>query len=486
MTLRSAVLGVLLPVLWLGAGEVRADDPLRLADEAQHTTRTTVVQADSLACGEPTAWGPWPARGDSNSVRLENRPMPLWEKTVLVPHYVLGLPFRLVHYTTEATLTTIDDLGWFELPPIDPRGLQLPGEVYVLPSFSVSGLEGVTYGVGFTRPHVFGTENLAYLKLASSSRKAETLAGGAFFQLTDRLDLELGGGYAEMAKMLYFGLGPFSLEADRSYYERDAHWGGAELEFDLGRGFRTDLLAFFSKVETEETPEEPHLSLPVVHEGRVPYGFPGESNGWTARLGLLRDTTDQTGRPSSGSFHQVSLGYFRSSDRGAVEFLRFHANAEHFFPLWHSDRTLALRGFYNRIENEGDEELPFGRMVTFSSPDELRGYRSMRYYGMGSVGASAEYRWPIWVRHRRASTGVDAYLFTDAGQVFARRQEITLPHFEITGGFGLRLIGSDGGFVGLFEIGVSDEEPIISLSLGQNFQHDRRSLLYGKDPTRKR
>lgn len=485
----AAALGMLIALS--ASVAVADDDPLRLADEAQHADRTSVVQADSLACGEMTAWGAWPARGDSNTALLLNRPTPTWEKIVLVPHWIVGVPFRLVHYTTDATLTWFDELGWFELPPFDALGLRLPGNIYAMPSISVSGLEGVTRGVSLTRPRLFGPENLAYLRYANSTRDATTLAGGAYFERGERLGLQVGGGYVELDRMLFYGVGPFSRERDRSYYERDARWGGAELGWYLGRGFTTDFSLVFSQVEVEPTEDDPDhideaLDLLYVHEGRIPDGFPGESNGWTARLGLMRDTTDQTGRPSRGSFHKVSLGWFRASDHSKLEYLHFHADAEHYFPLWWTDRTLALRGFFNRIENEGGCEIPLGRMATFSSPDELRGYRGMRYYGMGSIGMSAEYRWPVWIKHRRASTGVDAYLFTDTGQVFECREQISLPHFQVTGGFGLRLINSDGGFVGLVEVGFSDEETIFSLSLGQNFQHERRGLLYGKDPTRKR
>ena len=130
--------------------------------------------------------------------------------------------------------------------------------------------------------------------------------------------------------------------------------------------------------------------------------------------------------------------------------------------------------------------VPFSRLVTFSRPDELRGFRDMRFYGIGSLGLSAEYRWPVWVRHRHGAMGLDGYLFGDTGQVFEREEEIALSNFEITGGFGFRLVGDEGGFMGLIELGFSDEETIVSLGFGQNFQHDRRGLLYGKDPTRKR
>ena len=70
------------------------------------------------------------------------------------------------------------------------------------------------------------------------------------------------------------------------------------------------------------------------------------------------------------------------------------------------------------------QTVPFTRLLRNRVPYQLRGYSSSRFLASGMIGGSAEYRWPVWVRHRRASTGLDAYLFTDAGQVFNRREEI--------------------------------------------------------------
>jgi Omp85 superfamily domain len=477
---------VMLSVLFLAPSSLLADDPLTIADDCQPESTGAIARADSLQPGDATWWGTWPARTDSNFVRLADRPTPFWEKAVLVPHFLAGLPFRFLHYTTEATLDGMDHLGWFDLPPYQQLGLVLPFHWYAMPSINSSGLEGVTYGVGFTRPHLGGPENLAYLKVSSSSRNAESVAGGAYFQLAPRTDLQIGGGFAEMAKMLYYGLGPQSDTDGQSYYERASTWGGIEIDHYLGKGLRVDLRTFFSRVRVGESEEEPERGIALVHEGQLPYGFPGESSGWTTRWGLHRDTTPENGRPARGSFHQVSAAYFQATDGSDVQYLRYHANAEYFFPLWLSQRSLGLRLFTNRIHNTGSVPVPFSRLVTYSKPDELRGFSSMRFYGVGSLGLSGEYRWPIWVRHNHGSTGVDGYLFAETGQVFERRAEISLPNFEVTSGFGFRLVGQDGKFLGLIEMGFSDEEAVFSLRFGQNFQHDRRGLLYGKDPTRKR
>jgi len=98
---------------------------------------------------------------------------------------------------------------------------------------------------------------------------------------------------------------------------------------------------------------------------------------------------------------------------------------------------------------------------------------------------SAEYRWPLWVAKGRDGLGMDSYIFTDMGQVYNRTKEIAFNHMSYTGGFGIRFIDGDGNFAGRFELGFSDEETVVTLTFSQNFQHHGRSLLYGKDPSRR-
>jgi hypothetical protein len=167
-----------------------------------------------------------------------------------------------------------------------------------------------------------------------------------------------------------------------------------------------------------------------------------------------------------------------------VQFLTYHVNAEKFFRLWHTDRTLAVRGFFNRISNIGGEPIPFTRLVTFQRPDMLRGFKSLRFYGLGSIAGSVEYRWPVWVSRDRDDQGLDAYLFSDIGQVYDRSHEISLANVQVTGGGGLRLIDAERGLAARFELGFSQDGTVVLLKFSQTFQYDRKVMLYGKNPTK--
>jgi hypothetical protein len=325
---------------------------------------------------------------------------------------------------------------------------------------------------------------MLFIQGSRSTRQADDLSGGTLFHLGRGWTVQAGGGTEEKNLTPYYGLGPQSYYGDLSYYHRITNWGGFEVRKDVGQKVQLELKTYYSQVEARESEYEVDKSLGTIHEGNIPYGYPGESNGWTWRLGLYRDNADQRGRPRRGGFQSLGVSLFEASDLNDLRYLTYHVNVEKFYPLWHTDRTLALRGFFNRISNLGPEEVPFTRLLTFQRPDELRGFTSLRFYGLGSLGFSAEYRWPVWVARGRNDMGVDAYIFTDIGQVFNKTAEISIENTRGTGGIGLRLINGQRGLSARFELGLSDEDTVVRLKFSQTFQYDPKGILYGKNPTK--
>ncbi len=443
----------------------------------------THAPSDSLGAFAGSLWGPVPARDDSVSVRLVNRSRPGWETAVMVPYWIVGIPFRIVYLALDQTVVGMDKLGLFGAAAEYP-GLKIPGGAYLMPIISIGDLEGWTFGLQATRYHFLGPNNMLFIQGSRSTRKADDLSGGTLFHMGKGWTIQVGGGTEEKNLTRYYGLGPESYYGDLSYYHRRTTWGGFELEKDVGKKTALELRSYYSKVEALEPVYNVNQSLGRIHTDNIPFGYPGQSSGWTYRLALYRDNADQRGRPRQGGFQSVGASLFQANDGSRLQYLTYHVNLEKFYPLWHTDRTLALRGFFNRISNTGPVDIPFTRLVTFQRPDELRGFSSLRFYGMGSVGFSAEYRWPVWVARGRNDMGVDAYIFTDIGQVFDKAAEISVTNMQATGGLGLRLINSDRGFGARFELGLSEEQTIVRLKFSQTFQYDPKGILYGKNPTR--
>ncbi len=483
-SLAPAVLVLATMLLFVGAVSAPAQNQ---AEDQQPATGgfwgNTHAPSDTLGALTSSLWGPVPARHDSISANFTNRSRPTWETAVMVPYWIVGIPFRIVYLGVDQAVIGMDKLGLFGAAAEYP-GLKIPGGAYLMPVISIGDVEGFTLGLDVTRPDFLGPGNMLFIQGSRSTRKADELSGGTLFHLGQGWIIQAGGGTEEKNLTRYYGLGPDSYFGDLSYYHRRTTWGGFELEKDVGRKVGLELRTYFSKVEALEPVYETHQSLGRIHADNIPYGYPGESNGWTWRLALYRDNADQRGRPRRGGFQSLGASLFQASDGSRLQYLTYHVNLEKFFPLWHTDRTLALRGFFNRISNTGPMDIPFTRLVTFQRPDELRGFHSLRFYGRGSLGFSAEYRWPVWVARGRNDLGVDAYIFSDIGQVFDKTTEISLNHLRTTGGMGLRLINSDRGFGARFEIGLSDEQTIVRLKFSQTFQYDPKGILYGKNPTK--
>lgn len=433
----------------------------------------------------PSYWGPVPARADSTSALFADQSRPGWEKAVMVPYYVVGIPFRIVNFVGRESVEALDRWGIFSMPPSEHVGLPLPLGIYFMPDGGISGLEGFSYGGNFRRPDFLGPDNLAFLTLMTSTLHADKIAGGFYFNLDRHWGLQLGAGSAELPLTKYYGLGYGSTKGDRSYYNRKSKWVGAELDRDLMENLSLELRSFFSQVEARESGYEVDQGLGTIHADDLPPGYPGDSSGWTWKIGLIRNAANDTGRPQARGFQKASFSYFQGTDDPDLSFVQYFLDVQHFFPLWHTERTLGLRGFMNRMYQTGSSEIPLTRMVTMYHPNSLRGFSDLRFYGLGNLGFSGEYRWPVWVAKGRKGLGMDAYLFSDVGQVYNHTNEVALNHFELTGGVGLRFIGSDGDFRGRCEVGFSDEGTIWTLTFSQTFQHHNKGLLYGKDPTRR-
>ena len=113
-------------------------------------------------------WGQSIVRSDSTTAHFEDQSRPTWEQVVMVPYYIIGIPFRILDVATRETVKTLDRWGIFEMPPSEHVGLPLPFGVYLLPEGGISGLEGISYGVNLRRPDFLGKEIPSIITVKSS------------------------------------------------------------------------------------------------------------------------------------------------------------------------------------------------------------------------------------------------------------------------------------------------------------------------------
>ncbi len=422
-------------------------------------------------------WGEIPAPADSTRIRYEDTPRALWEYPVDGAWFVVRAPFEVARAGAKATMIWVDEsdvihkVRRFLFPIGLPWGLSVGA--------SAGQVSGTTLGLSFFHDAVGRPGNRLKFGGEIGSRESSRAYAGMLFDTPQGNSIEFGGGYRLQGRARFFGLGPGSDDDSESYYAREVAWIGAEVRHTLGAGDLSLVGEFNYTTLRSRGPLSDDRSVRDTFDGRLPTGFGQPADGLGFALGLLRDTTRGDGRPLSGTVTRLELGYFTPDDESQADFFNYRAEAEAFMDLWW-DRAVALRGFYSFIDSNG-EAVHFDRLLTNDDPDLFRGYEDFRFRDRGITGASVEYRYPIWDYRDPGANTLDAYGFYDVGQVFGNREEIALDELTHSYGFGTRWsIGN--GFVGRFEVGLSDEDTIFRLSGSQTFQYDRRAYYDGREP----
>lgn len=422
-------------------------------------------------------WGVFPAETDSVTAVFHHPSPPAWQTVVDVPYHVASVPLRLVVGGIGATVRYLDErhVVYRIARLIGPRELPYG----VVGSFSAGGLTGL--GVGATAVHdaFFGPDNRFRVGGKTSQNGHHRALLGIELGIGHPRTTQLGFGYRKSPNARFFGIGPTTREADESYYSREMTWMGASLHQTLGANVGVEASVLYSQVHAFGPRDDDDPALKDVYDA-TPFGYGHRSDGVSLGIALEHDDTAELGRPETGGYRRLAAHYYTETSRADIAFVTYRAEVQHFFPLWFSKRALALRAFYSWIDPvTGD--VPFQRLMTNDDPDLLRGYRDFRWHDRGMAVFTAEYRWPVWASSTVTGTGLDAYLFTDLGQVFGDPDELAARNVTESFGGGLRLVGSKG-FTGRIEVGWSDEETIFRIRSDQVFQFQKHGLYHGRNP----
>ncbi|MFN0149871.1 MAG: BamA/TamA family outer membrane protein [bacterium] len=424
-------------------------------------------------------WGPIASPSDSVTSQFANRPTPLWEKTLLAPYYIVRAPFSLINAGAREAITYMDETGAVKKvqkllgPQQGPFGLMLN-----VTSGSLTGLGG-----GITAYHdaFFSPKNRFRLGLQSSQNGHHRATTGVTIPVSARDDLEFGAGYRMRPNTRFFGIGPDTDASDESFVRNETSWFGTSFKHRIAGHAFVEAGALYSLVGTRGPRSKDDPTIDEQFAGRLPAGHRERSDGVTLSLALIHDDTKETGRPESGGVRTLKAGHFKSTDGSEVAFWNYRGEFQQFIPLWHTKRAFALRGFASWLENTGDDEIPFQRLMTNDDPDLLRGYKDTRWTDRGMIAFSSEYRWPVWNEKFIDRAGLDMYVLADVGQVFGDADEISRRNMTDSWGLGLRLIGNKG-FVGRIEYATSNEESVLRVRADQVFQFAKNGIYHGRNP----
>jgi outer membrane protein assembly factor BamA len=146
------------------------------------------------------------------------------------------------------------------------------------------------------------------------------------------------------------------------------------------------------------------------------------------------------GNPRRGGRYAVTYYRYDDTERDLFSFNRVDVDLQQYIPLVRDRRVLALRARAVTTDADAGGEVPFYFQPTLGGPDDLRGFRNLRFRDRNILLFQAEYRWEIF-------TAVDGALFYDIGKVAPRREDFHLSDFERDFGIGFRFGTSNGVFL---------------------------------------
>jgi hypothetical protein len=314
---------------------------------------------------------------------------------------------------------------------------------------TIGGLgEGSGFGAGV---YVSTADNLSpnYKLFASGhatlSKYAE-LRGGIEIApkkwANGKLQFNLSGRYLLRPAEDYFGSGPNSFRSDRvSYFRREqgarfeASWqalprlkvgGFSDFSYNsITDGTDTGVARITEKFSSEDTP------------------------GLTRKVSLIDNGVfaeyegrDEPNNPHAGTFARVTVsstdGLGKESNFGSIN---YDIDARGYLPLGSKRRVLAVRFLGNFKDLKGEGAVPFFRLARLGDSETLRGYDSGRFRGLNAVHLNIEYRYKLIQRSETGGLGgIEAILFSDLGQVFNRKEELSIKNIKATWGGGLQFM----------------------------------------------
>lgn len=431
-------------------------------------------------------WGPLPAISDSTTARYLDRGEPSWEKILNFPWRLIAVPLGWINdgigAGVHAFLQTSTGrwVGNLLAPKQVPYGLAI--------SPSIGGFENIALEFTLYHNELFDPRHRARLSLKVGDLKSRKAYYGASFD--ERWDW--GVGYRLRGQARYFGLGPETRLGDGSVYTEEIAWAGVNYRIPLGDHHDLFIrtggsgIATRGPVRTHDSEDDPlsdnyQPATEDKYADDLPPGYGERSRGVQVGLEYQRYTAEDDRRPDRGGFQRLRLEYFEATDKVAANFLAFRAETQHFFSLWQTERTLAIRGWGAWMERVGSGEVAFQRMYYNNDPDLMRGFLDGRWRDLGMLLLNAEYRFPGWILDDPDGVGVDAYLLADLGQVYGDADEIALNNLKSSLGVGIRML-TWSGMLFRAEVAFSEDGHEFRLRGDQIFQYKRNRYLYGKQP----
>lgn len=394
------------------------------------------------------------AEDSSQSRQAQNPPKDAVDYILTVPSLALKAPFWLLGAAVSGPVVLVE-------------GSSLPYSVERLFTFDapwgVYPVIGYKSRTGFVFGAAWFTKDLAHSRIpvalrgtysTNTYRLASVRIGDrAFIDSTYGFALEAG--WRADTRERFYGIGPSSSASEQSNYGFRGAFGSVTGYRKLGARGEASVFGGLRKVDPEDgrlqTIAYQRDSIAAQHPGQDLYGLFETLNIYDAGAAVSLDWRDRPSSPLGGGTAGVVVSYASANGPGdtAVGFWRIHAEATHFFELFH-ERVIGVRVIAEHLEPDAGTRVPFYELAKLGGSRLLRGYKTGRFRDLGYIAFSAEYRWPLWRR-------LDAMLLTDHGRVFHDlAKDFEFSNFKSSYGGGLRFWNAKGHLDILVAQGTED------------------------------
>jgi len=433
VSIENGTQGGILAVILFACLTAGAQEPPALI---QPSTEAVVAEA-----GEPDAEGASPRDPENPPARRR-----IVDTTKFPPRQngvarVLLAPFRALGPKLNSGLTAIEEKNALERVRI------ILSNPHIHPLFGTLGDgSGFGGGVAFSTADSFSKNYQAFGNFHGTLKQYLEVSGGLRADPTgggyENFSLDLAARYRRRPEEDFWGLGPNSLP-NRSSYNLEEPGVSATANFHLSKKARAGAVLDFSSARIRAGRD---TDFPTTQDRFAGTLLPGLFTGADLLgYGLFAelDLRDVIGNPRSGFYAFVSATSNDSVGDEDFGFVNYRFDTRGYLPLGNKRRVLALRMMGEFNDLKGGSQIPFFRLARLGDTQTLRGYDTYRFHGQHALMGTAEYRYAL-------AGGVEAFAFTDVGQVFDRGSDFNTDNLRVTYGGGLRFATARSLFLRLY------------------------------------
>ncbi|MBS1808218.1 MAG: BamA/TamA family outer membrane protein [Acidobacteria bacterium] len=275
----------------------------------------------------------------------------------------------------------------------------------------------------------------------------------------ERFQLDFTGRYQLRPREQFYGLGPDSLRSNRSNYNLQERGFNFASVFKPTKSLRLGAGLDFSSTRIFDGTDNRFAKTPKLFPA-----LPGIARGaslLSPQIFIEFDQRNDKGNTTKGVYANLMASSNDSVGKDDFGFVNLKLDARGYLPLGTPRRVLAARLIGNFNNEKGGSHIPFFRLARLGDAQTLRGYRPFRFYGRNALAANLEYRFEL-------IPGIGALAFTDVGQVFDRRAQLSAQGLHATWGGGVEFKSKKSTMFRIL-VGKSGEGTRLIFGFGQTF-----------------